>query len=86
MLNQVNIPISVITIFDAVKKTSIPYKIKWNNQIYKITNLAYYHQIKEGSKIHHIYHVSDGNLDFKIRLDSSSLNWILEEVSDGLAN
>lgn len=86
MLNQVNLPVSVITIFDSVKKTTRPYKIRWNEKVYKITDLAYYHQIKEGVKIQHIYHVSDGHLDFRLRLDSSSLNWTLEEVSDGLAN
>jgi hypothetical protein len=86
MLQKVNETISVITVFDKDKKTNIPYKIRWNNQVYKISKLAYYHQIRDGQKIQHIYHVTDGRIDFRLRLDSQNLNWFLEEVSDGLVN
>ena len=82
----VNERVSVITIYDRQKGTVIPAKIKWQAREYKITKLGYYHKVRDGRTTHHIFHVTDGHLDFRLNFDSETLHWKLEEVSDGNAN
>lgn len=75
--------ISVIFSYNAEKNTAILYKIRWRLRDYFIKKLAYHHKVREGRELLHIFHVTDGNLDFRIRFNTEDLNWILEEVSDG---
>ncbi|EKE14689.1 MAG: hypothetical protein ACD_12C00338G0002 [uncultured bacterium] len=75
--------ISVILSYNSEKNTTIPYKIRWRLRDYFIKTLAYHHKVREGRELLHIFHVTDGNLDFRIRFNTEDLNWILEEVSDG---
>lgn len=75
--------ISVIFSYNSEKNTTIPYKIRWRLRDYFIKKLAYHHKVREGRELLHIFHVTDGNLDFRLRFNTENLNWILEEVSDG---
>ncbi|PIQ72608.1 hypothetical protein COS50_02780 [Candidatus Roizmanbacteria bacterium CG03_land_8_20_14_0_80_35_26] len=75
--------ISVVSSYNHEKNRFIPYKIRWRLRDYFIKKIAYHHKIREGRNLIHIFHVTDGNLDFRIRLDAENLNWTLEEVSDG---
>ena len=83
MLGHINEVVSVIASYNHEKNRFIPYKMRWRLRDYFIKRLAYHHKIREGRSLFHIFHVTDGNLDFRIRFDTESLNWILEEVSDG---
>jgi hypothetical protein len=75
--------ISVIFSYNAEKNKNFPYKIRWRLRDYFIKKLAYHHKVRQGRELLHIFHVTDGNLDFRIRFNTEDLNWILEEVSDG---
>jgi len=83
MLGHINEVVSVIASYNHEKNRFIPYKMRWRLRDYFIKRLAYHHKIREGRSLFHIFHVTDGNLDFRIRFDTESLSWILEEVSDG---
>lgn len=82
----VNEPVSVISAYSQEKERFIPYKMRWRLRDYFIKRLAYHHKIREGRTLYHIFHVTDGNLDFKMSFDTETLSWILEEVSDGSAS
>ena len=82
MNENVNEKVSVITVFNQETGLVIPKKIRWRNRDYLIKNLAYYHRIHQGKNIIHIFTVTDGNLDFRLSLDSLSLHWTLEEIYD----
>lgn len=86
MLEPLNEKISVMTIYDRVKGTVIPRKIKWNGKQYNIKKVGYYHKTRIGREIIHVFHVTDGNLDFRLECSSENLHWTLKEVSDGTAN
>lgn len=75
--------ISVVTVFDVLQGTIMPRKIKWNQREYTMTKLGYYHKYRVGRSIMHIFHVTDGHLDFRLRMDAENLHWVLEEVTDG---
>ena len=86
MLEIINEKISVISKYDRMKGTVIPLKLHWQGKEFFIKKLSYYHRVRQGRNILHIFHVTDGNLDFRLRLDSETLHWTLEEISDGTAN
>lgn len=84
MIRKINLPISVITIFKPAH--IIPKAIYWNSRLYYINKIGYHHQIKHGQTIQHIFSVSNDHLAFRLRLNTQTLQWYLEEISDGLAN
>ena len=85
MQEIINEKISVITIFRhrSTQNEVLPWKIKWQGRIYHIQKIGFHHLIREGRKLFHIFSVTDGNLDFRLRFDTENLHWILEEVFDG---
>ena len=86
MLEVINEKISVISKYDRMKGIVTPLKLHWQGREFFIKKLSYYHRVRLGRNIQHIFHVTDDNLDFRLRLDSETLHWTLEEISDGTAN
>lgn len=86
MLELINERVSVITKYDRSASTVMPVKVRWQAKDYLMQKLGYYHKVREGRTIQHIFHVTDGSLDFRLRLDSDTLHWTLEQVSDGNAS
>ena len=82
----INEKISVIFSYNRENGVIMPRKIRWQGRNYLINKMSYYHKFREGKKILHIFHVTDGTMDFRLRLDSENLHWTLEEICDGFAN
>jgi len=85
MSEIINEKVSVISSFNKEKGLVMPRKIRWQGRDYLIKAVSYHHKVKEGKKLLHIFHVTDGSLDFRLKLDTENLHWILEEVYDGTA-
>lgn len=86
MIEKVFEKVSIIFSYNREKNSFTIYKMSWRKREYFIKRIAYHHKVREGRDLFHIFHVTDDNLDFRIRFDTENLNWILEEVSDGSAN
>ncbi len=86
MNEPINEKVSVITSYDRIKGTVVPKKLRWQGREYIMTKLSYYYRRREGRNISHIFHVTDGAMDFKLRLDSENLHWTLVEVTDGASD
>lgn len=86
MLAAINEPISVVAIYDRVRNDVTPWRIKWQNRIYTISQIGYHHTVREGRSLLHIFSVTDGNTAFRLKHDTETLGWTLEEISDGLAD
>lgn len=61
-----------------------PKWVKWKNKIYKIEKVGLHHTFREGRTLYHAFSVVTKTLFFRIVLDTDTLNWKLEEISDGL--
>ncbi len=83
MILNIHEPIDVITIYKRESAKTAPYKIRWNGRSYLITKVGYHHKVRSGRTVYHIFHVCTDSLAFKMRHDPDTLEWILEEVSDG---
>ena len=67
-----------------VGMSDIPKWVKWKNRIYKIDKIGLHYTFREGRALFHIFSVSTNTLAMKLKLDTETLNWKLEEISDGI--
>ncbi|HJY99009.1 MAG TPA: hypothetical protein VJ227_04865 [Patescibacteria group bacterium] len=67
-----------------VGMSNVPRWIKWKNRVYKIERIGLHHTYREGRTLYHIFSVAAPTLFFRLRLNTESLSWKLEEISDGL--
>jgi hypothetical protein len=86
MIEHINEQIDCICIYKKSSSGVMPVKIKWNGRVYKIKKLGYHHKRRDGRYIYHIFSVSSDSLAFKLKLDTQTLKWWVEEVSDGSPN
>ncbi|KKU21068.1 MAG: hypothetical protein UX38_C0005G0026 [Microgenomates group bacterium GW2011_GWC1_46_16] len=61
-----------------------PLFLTWKNRDYPLTQLGLHHTFRDGSTLHHVFSVAGDDLFFRLDLNSRTLRWTLEEVSDGL--
>jgi len=83
MIIRTNEPVKVLAVYDPATGRTVPHKLNWSGKTHILSRLAYYHRERIGRSIRHIYHVTDGELDFRLFVDSDTLSWTLSEVSDG---
>lgn len=81
----INEKVSVISSFNRENGVVMPKKIRWQGRDYLIQSVSYHHIVREGTKLLHIFHVTDGSSDFRLKLDTENLHWTLEEVYDAAA-
>ncbi len=83
MYERINERISAELVCDTIKGIIMPRRMRWQGRIFTMTSLAYHHKIRIGRTIVHVFHVTDGTMDFRISLNTDTLQWTLEEVADG---
>jgi hypothetical protein len=83
MIETINEKVAVITIYKPGAGHVFPYRLRWQGRDYKITKIGFHHKVREGRALFHIFSVSSDTLAFRLKLDTETLHWILEEVSDG---
>lgn len=82
----INEKISVVSSYNREKGLITPRKIHWQGKDFLIKKLTYYHRVRQGRLLLHIFHVTDGVMDFRLSLNSENLHWTLEEITDGTAS
>ncbi len=86
MIEAINEKVSVVFIYNRDEKTAIPSLVRWQGEVRRIGKIGYHHKIREGRTVCHIFHVTDGNLAYKLKFDTDALTWTLLEVADGTSN
>ena len=84
MSNIISTPVSVSLISDSKTNRVYPKLIVWNGRVYRVLKVGLHHTFREGRILYHVFSVSTPSLFMKLILNSESLHWVLEEVSDGL--
>ncbi|MDQ3239394.1 MAG: hypothetical protein M3P33_02615 [bacterium] len=79
---KLNEKISILSLFNKDTNQVLPYIIKWQNKKYTITKVGLHHTTYQGTTLHHIFSVTDGQIFFRLNLDTSNLHWTLEEIYD----
>ena len=83
MQEKIQERVSVVAVYDR-EAGAMPRVIRWNGRLYQVTKLGYHHKVKQGQALQHIFSVATETLAFRLRHDTESLIWWLEEVSDGV--
>jgi len=83
MNETINERVSVLMSYDREKNTVMPRNMRWQGRDYVFTKLSYHHRIRSGRTLLHIFHVTDGASDFRLRFDTETLHFTLEEICDG---
>jgi hypothetical protein len=86
MTEQINERVQVAMVFAPEKGDRWPCLIAWRNKKWRVTENGLHHYYKQGDRLYHVYQVVvNGYLQMRLQLDSLSLLWTLEAVSDGQA-
>ena len=84
MVQKISEPISVSLAFDHTKRKVYPKWLAWNGRLYPIAKIGLHHTYREGATLFHVFSVASKSLFFRLVLDTETLHWKLEEISDGL--
>jgi len=77
MLEQINEPIEVATVFKQGR--IIPFKFFWKGREYLVKKINLNYSTWEGRSKIYFFAVSDNTNYFKLQFDSNSLHWTLLE-------
>ena len=84
MIQKIDVPVSVSLSFDSKKRRVFPKWVVWNGRLYPIIKIGLHHSYKKGRVLFHVFSVASKTLFFRLILDTETLHWKLEEISDGL--
>ena len=83
MLQKFSEPVSVSLVYDHIKRYVYPHGINWSGKKYVIKKVGLHHAYRIGKTLYHVFSVEADTLFFRLVLDTETLHWTLEEVSDG---
>ena len=83
---KVDSPVTVAFIYNSKNTEVKPILVRWDGRSYRITKIGLHHTFRTGRTLHHIFSVISDETFFRLNLDTDTLHWRLEEVSDGLSD
>jgi hypothetical protein len=86
MIQQVKVPVSVISKFDHHHRKTYPTQVVWEGKNYLIKKIGLHHTYRQGRTLYHVFSVASATIFFKLVLNTETLSWTLEEISDNLTN
>jgi len=86
MIQKISAPVSVQFVYDHRKHLVSPRQLLWDGQTFRIGQVGMHHTTREGRTLFHIFSVASQGLFFRLKLNTDSLFWTLEEIADGLSN
>lgn len=86
MVQKVDSPVSVGVSFDHTKSKISPRWVFWEGRLHAIASIGLHHTYRTGRTLFHVFSVASKTLFFRLVLNTESLRWKLEEISDGLTD
>lgn len=86
MIQKISSPVSVTLAYDHKKRRVFPKVVVWDGKIYRIDKIGLHHTFRTGTTLYHVFSVESPELFFRLVLDTDTLHWVLEEISDGESN
>jgi len=86
MIEKLSAPVSVGVTYDHTKRKVFPKWVLWEGRVYRVEKVGLHHTFRQGRTLFHVFSVSAKTLFFRLVLDTDTLSWRLEEISDGLAD
>lgn len=86
MIQKISEFVSVGFTYDCKKRELMPRWVVWNGKLYPVVKLGFYHTYRSGRTLFHVFSVASKAVFFRLVLNTESLDWKVEEISDGLSN
>ncbi|MDO8551827.1 MAG: hypothetical protein Q7S03_04085 [bacterium] len=86
MIQKIDAPVSVSLVFDHKLRKVFPKYVGWDGKMYLITKIGLHHTFRLGKTLCHVFSVESPALSFRLVLNTDTLHWRLEEISDGEPN
>lgn len=86
MLQKMQVPVSVKSVYDHKKHIFSPVSVSWEGRGHAISKIGYHHCFHSGKTLFHVFSVISGQQFFKLVFNTTDLLWELEELSDGQAD
>lgn len=84
MIEKLSLPVSVGITFDHRRRKVIPKWVLWEGRLYPVEKVGLQHTFRSGRTLFHVFSVTAKTLFFRLVLNTDTLAWRLEEISDGL--
>lgn len=78
---NINERVSVVAVHKATG-SMMPVRVGWQGRVYSIKQLGYHHTLREGRKLLHVFSVCSDTVMMRLILDTETLRWTAEEVTD----
>jgi hypothetical protein len=82
MEEDIHEPASVLSVFDADRRSARPIRIKWRNRVYPVREIGMHYTKVVGGVLHHIYSIVSGSTLLVLHLNTKTLFWTVEKVVD----
>jgi hypothetical protein len=76
-------PVSVVLAFDHKRRSASPKLLIWEGRKLVITKVGMHYPNRIGRTLYHIFSVLSDDMYYKLVLNTDTLSWTLEEISDG---
>ena len=86
MIQKLSVPVSVSLVFNHKTRQVYPKSVLWEGKLHPIAEVGLHHTFYKGKTLYHVFSVSTQSTFFRLVLDTQTLHWQLEEISDGLPN
>lgn len=86
MIQKLDLPVSVVSVFDHKTRTTIPKKVLFEGREHAISKIGFHHTFREGRVLYHVFSVASDTMFFRLVFNSENLFWKLTEIADGETN
>ncbi len=86
MIQKLDVPVSVLSVFDHRTRTTMPKKVLFDGREHKIIKIGFHHTFRDGRTLYHVFSAASESMFFRLVLDTDTLSWRLLEVHDGETN
>lgn len=62
----------------------VPKYVLWKGRNHTVTKIGLHHLYRQGKTLYHIFSVVAGTLFMRLKFDTDSLHWTLEETENGI--
>ncbi|MBI1871821.1 hypothetical protein HYZ70_03175 [Candidatus Curtissbacteria bacterium] len=84
MITRLSAPVAVDFVSDPKRRLVLPRAIWWDGRLYPIEKVGLHHIYRSGRTLFHVFSVVGKEIYFRLTLNTETLFWQLEEISDGL--
>jgi len=81
----INKDVSVVAFYfrnTGEKLRCFPKRIEWDGKRVDFTETGLRHPTKKGTRMVHVFDMTDGNADYRLEFDAERLTWTLVSIAD----